>query len=189
MKIIFTLLLLVSCERSELIFSAPEEKFQEISFQNFKANLLETKCMSCHKGFEDEKNLLQYIDVNDPENSLLYLVVKDGSMPPKGKPLTSLELEFVRNYVASFQRPAETESPEPLPAAGFDELKEKILIPKCLSCHKKMGDEENIQRWVNVDAPLESKLYLRTLDRSMPKGGEPLSDEEMKLIKRYLGAF
>lgn len=190
MKLIFILLFLASCgERSKLIFSAPEEKFQEISFQNFRANLLETKCMSCHKDFSDEKKLLEYIDLKNPDNSILYLVVKDGSMPPRGRPLTSLELEFVRNYVTSFQKPSEPEIPTPLPETGFAELREKILVPKCLGCHKRMGDEENLKRWVNTEAPLESKLYVRTFDRSMPKGGEPLSEEEMKLIKDYVESF
>lgn len=178
MKILILFVFLASCGKpGPLFFQAPEfEKAN--SFQSLTTNILETKCVSCHKNFKIEENLLPYINENDPDSSKLYEVVKNGSMPKKAPPLTSLELEMVRNYISNV---------EVIKNVSFDQLKKEIIEPKCLSCHKKSGDEAFItEKWVNKKSLFESKLYTTTLNGSMPKKSVPLSKEEMKLIKGYL---
>lgn len=178
MKLIFLLFFLCSCgARGPLFFEAPMAIQSEVSFQNLKASIIETKCLSCHSDFSIEENLLPYIEGNDPEKSRLFEVVKDGSMPMDAPVLNSEELELVRNYISNLDRSARV---------TFKKLKDEILTPKCLGCHKKMGEEENFVKWVNVDAPRESKLLLRTQDGSMPKNGTPLNAAEMGMIKSYL---
>ncbi len=171
MKFVFFLLFLCSCgARGPLFFEAPMAIQGEVSFQNLKTSIIETKCLSCHSDFAEEKNLLPYIDGNDPDKSKLFEVVKDGSMPIDAPQLTSIELEMVRSYITSIE------------IGPFQKLKNEVLVPKCLGCHKKMGDEENLKKW-------GSKLLLRTQDGTMPKNGTPLNAKEMKLIRDYLNSF
>lgn len=178
---LLTLFVLVSCgNRSALFFEVPEEMTPG-TFRNLSVNILETKCIGCHKNFAIPENMLKYIDGNNPDTSKLFEVVKDGSMPKKAKPLNTVELEMVRTYI---------ENVEVIRDVSFAELKEKILTPKCLSCHKKAGDEEVlITRWVDKKSPFASKLFKSTKNGSMPKKDVPLTKEEMKLIKGYLRTF
>ncbi len=175
------LLILVSCgQRGPLLFEVPDEEVVG-TFRNLSVNILESKCVSCHKNFAIEENMLKYIDGNNPDTSKLFQVVLDGSMPKKAKPLTTLELEMVRTYI---------EKVEVIRDVTFAELKTQILEPKCLGCHKKAGDEAVlIQRWVDKKSPFASKLYISTKNGSMPKNADPLTKEEMKLIKGYLRTF
>lgn len=178
MKTIFLLLLISSCgARSPLFFEAPMAMEGEVNFQNLKVSIIETKCLSCHSDFAEEENLLPYIEGNDPDQSKLYEVVKDGSMPMDAPVLTAEELEMVRSYISSLHQ---------APKVTFKKLKDEILAPKCLGCHKKMGEETNFEKWVNVESPAQSKVLLRTLDGSMPKNGTPLSSAEIGMIKSYL---
>lgn len=178
MKLLFFLFFLCSCgARGPLFFEAPMAIQSEVNFQNLKASVIEAKCLSCHSDFAQEENLLSYIEGNDPEKSKLFEVVKDGSMPMDAPVLNSEELELVRNYILNLN---------PTARVTFKKLKEEIIAPKCLGCHKKMGEEENFVKWVNADSPRDSKLLLRTQDGSMPKNGKPLNAVEMEMIKSYL---
>lgn len=178
MKKLVFLIFLTSCgARSPLVFEVKSLE-KPGSFKALTTNILQTKCVNCHRNFKIEENLLKYIDGNNPETSQLFEVVKNGSMPKKGPPLTTLELEMVRSYI---------ENVENVPSVTFQEFKTKILEPKCLSCHKRMGDEALVvERWVNQKSLFESKLYLTTSSGSMPKNNSKLNKEEMKIIKGYL---
>lgn len=179
--LVLALFVLASCgARGPLTFEVPDE-LTPGTFRNLSVNILETKCIGCHKNFTIPENMLKYIDGNNPDTSKLFQAVKDGLMPKKAKPLTSLELEMVRTYI---------ENVEVIRDVSFAELKEKILTPKCLSCHKKAGDEEVlITRWVDKKSPFASKLFKSTKNGSMPKKDVPLTKEEMKIIKGYLRTF
>lgn len=182
------LLLLVSCGLplsgpSNLVFEIRENAKAPLNgetkaFQNFRQQILDAKCVKCHKNFTKEENLLKYISKKDPDSSKLFEVVKNGSMPKKAPPLTTLELEMVRKYI---------ENVEVIEDVTFAELNEKILTPKCLKCHKKMGDEAILnEKWIDLKSPFNSKLYLSTLSGEMPKKSDPLSKAEMNIIKGYL---
>jgi hypothetical protein len=175
MKYLFLLVFIISCgKRSALIFEVPQEN----SFKSLTTNVLQTKCVTCHKNFAIEDNLLAYINENDPDTSKLFEVVKNGSMPKKAPPLTTLELEMVRNYIQKV---------EVVKAVTFDQLKKEIIEPKCIGCHKKSGDEAFIvEKWVNKKSLFESKLFTATKSGAMPKKSSPLSKQEMLLIKGYL---
>lgn len=175
------LFIIGSCgKRDKLTFEVSEEHTPG-TFRNLSANILETKCVSCHKNFAIEENMLKYIDGNNPDTSILFQVVKDGSMPKRARPLTTVELEMVRMYI---------EKVEVIRNVSFEELRTQILEPKCLSCHKKSGDEQFVMdRWVDKKSPFSSSLYKATKSGRMPKNSEPLSVEEMKLIKGYLRTF
>jgi len=179
--LIISLFLFISCgARGPLEFQVPQEEVFG-TFANLNANVLHAKCITCHENFKIEENMLKYIDGNNPDTSKLFQVLKDGSMPKKSKPLTSVELEMVSTYIQNV---------EIIRDVSFAELKTEILEPKCLSCHKKAGDEAVlIQRWVDKKSPFASKLYISTKNGSMPKKADHLTAEEMKFIKGYLRTF
>lgn len=191
--LLLSLFLFASClpDESGLKFqvSAPQKPAQEaqtaeippeVSFEFLSQEILAPKCITCHKGFTDEQKLLKHVKGNDPEISPLFESVKTGRMPKKAAPLNSRELEIVRTYIESIRIER---------LVTYDELKEKILVPKCMSCHKKAGEESNIMRWINQDSPMESKLLKSTESGRMPKDNPPLSASELNLIKNYLLNF
>jgi hypothetical protein len=179
MKTLFLLILLSSCgARGPLIFEAPLIEKEE-SFQGLTANLLANKCNGCHKGFAKEENLLKYMDGDRPDSSALFISVKNGSMPKNAPLLITPELEMVRSYIEK----------NDVRKINFQEFKTSILVPKCLGCHKKMTDEENLKQWIDVKKPFESKLFLTTQNGSMPKKSGALTKLEMNIIKGYLLNF
>jgi hypothetical protein len=180
MKTILLLFLIISCgKRSALVFETPADA-KVGTFKSLSANVLENKCFGCHKSFKVQDNMQKYINGNDPDTSKLFEVVKNGTMPKKAPPLTSLELEMVRAYIMNV---------EVIEKVSFQELKTQILDPKCISCHKKKVDEASIKGWLDVKSPFTSKLYLATKSGSMPKKAPHLTKEEMMIIKGYLKSF
>lgn len=153
---------------------------REVNFEFLSQEILTPKCISCHKGFTDEQKILKHVKGNDPEISPLFDSVKTGRMPKKAAPLNSRELEIVRTYIEGIRIER---------LVTYDELKEKILAPKCMTCHKKAGEEANIMRWINQDSPMESKLLETTESGLMPEDNPPLSASELNLIRNYLSNF
>ena len=64
----------------------------------------------------------------------------------------------------------------------FLEIKEEILIPKCIKCHRWMKKDHKILRRIKIGYPEQSTLFTRVADNSMPINAEPLSDEEKQAI-------
>jgi mono/diheme cytochrome c family protein len=76
---------------------------------------------------------------------------------------------------------------ETQPVVSFETIKTTILVPKCLGCHKKMGDEALlISKWVTPGDLENSKLYKSVANGSMPKKADPLSSEEILNIANYI---
>jgi hypothetical protein len=68
----------------------------------------------------------------------------------------------------------------------FNKLKEKLLIPHCLNCHKNAGTEERLALWIQPGNFEESDLYLVIKDGSMPKNGAPLDSSYLELVIKYI---
>lgn len=85
--------------------TTPEEDdsidiIQKVSFDELKNKILKPKnCLNCHGGMKSEKGLSFFIEPGQPEDSSLYVAVKDGRMPIGGRVLTTAELEIVENYI------------------------------------------------------------------------------------------
>ena len=185
LALILSLFFCVSClpGRSSLIFEAPirdlsPQNAEEVNFKTLSEKILVPKCLKCHKGFSEEENVLKHVVDNNPDESPLFDSVKTGRMPKRDMALNSDELEIVRLYIENLDG-----------EVNFDELKAKVLAPKCLNCHKRITDEESLMRWINEDLPEESKLLTTTKSGYMPKNGTPLSAKEMKVIQQYLQQF
>lgn len=83
---------------------------------------------------------------------------------------------------------------------SFSELKEKVIAPKCLSCHKKWSDEDSfISKHVIPGDAENSKMYQMVRIGKMPKAPMnedgspgvfvPLNSYEMELIRNYINSL
>ncbi len=174
--LIFVALLFVGgCgDRSALEFSAPAEARQ---LALVGKDILGTKCVSCHSNFSDEERLKRMVKDKDPEETRLFIVSKEGTMPPSGPALTTEELEALRNYLADLKRAAPTVSGK------------AIIADRCVACHRSFGDEERLKRMVSDKAPEDTDLYLEAQSGSMPPSGPRLTETELKAVRDYLRAL
>ena len=103
-------LFLTSCgpdlERSNLIFktkSTDISTLEIVGFDDLKREVLIPHCIGCHKKMDTEEGINKYIVAGNPEQSKFFLVIENGSMPKKAKPLTTEYLEFVRRYIENIK--------------------------------------------------------------------------------------
>lgn len=154
-----------------------------ITFEDLKNRIITPHCINCHKRSGTEDGIKNWVIAGDPENSKLFKVIKDGRMPKNSDPLPSSELEFVRLYIMDMAKTRVLET------VDFNTLKNEILAPHCLSCHKRMDNEESLMRWVNVTDPMSSRLLGVVKEGKMPKNAAPLSINEQNMIIKYLNNF
>lgn len=165
----------------QVVVVSPSEPVDSIvTYQTFKTQVFDKHCMLCHKLLSTEEALSIWVVPGEPEKSKLYIYTENGSMPKWEDPLTSEELEIVRNYILSL-KPAEI---------TFDQFKENILEQKaCLRCHSAMDNEVAQSNWIDKVNPENSKLYLRVKDGTMPRRGTPLNEEELKFVLDYIKSY
>lgn len=168
--------------RTEEPKPCPPHEEHRVGFADLQKRIL-ARCVGCHKGMATEEGILKRIKPGDPEGSAFFRSVESGRMPKGAPPLTTEELELVRTYIKNL-KPA---PPEPAKLA-FQDLKMRILEPyQCLTCHKRMEDEATlVKRWIDPAQPENSKLYLRTLDGSMPMDGDALSEVDQKFVLEFI---
>jgi len=103
--------LLFSClpqEPSKLKFGLKRTQFQQpleqatISFAQFQAAVL-VRCTDCHKSYKEEKGVLEDMVPGNPDESVFFQVLKDGSMPKDAAPFSTEELEFVRKFIENLK--------------------------------------------------------------------------------------
>ncbi len=169
---------------------------EEVDFALLQKKIL-PKCIGCHETWTTEEAFAKYIKPGRPDESLFYDSVKTGRMPKRSPPLSTAQLEIVRSYilyvkvVAPTPVPETTPEPTPVPVVNFQDLQEKVFTVSCLPCHTKILNDENLLNgnWVNKTSPELSKLLVETEAGRMPKGGAPLSSEQLQLIRDYVNKF
>jgi hypothetical protein len=101
-----------------------------------------------------------------------------GCLPFEGKS----ELAFTAKPI----KLTEGEEVDPDAPVTFELLKEKILIPKCIVCHKGFADEKKVLKKVEPGNPEESELFQSVQDGSMPKDAPVLSSLELAMVRKYI---
>lgn len=160
---------------------------EEVTFDVLKQKLLLPNCVVCHKGLVNEEKLLGWVVPGKPEESKLYQVIKEGSMPKKAAALDTRYLDLVSRYIDSVKAPEVPQTP--VVAGSFEEIKQKILVPHCLKCHEDVDNEKALAEWIVPAKPEESAFYLATASGEMPQEGTPLPAQEMELIKQYISSM
>ncbi len=141
-----------------------------------KAELALTTRASIFKGSESGP----IVEPGKPEESLLYEMVHDGSMPPEEEntPLTKAEIETIRRWIAggaqsSMKDTGASKDASTVPLAQHDII--PIMLLRCTVCHGRRRQEAG--------------LDLRT-KAAMLKGGKsgpaivPGKPEESLLVKK-----
>ena len=179
-----------SCgKKSDLIFidNSPIptriQKEELVTFEILNQQILTPHCIVCHKKSSTEEGIAKWVVAGRPEESKLFTTIKEGLMPKRADPLPLKDVELVRQYILDLVKVRRLEK------IDFETLKNEVLTPYCLSCHKRMDNEESLQRWVNVDEPMKSRLLGSVLEGKMPKNGPKLSEQEIALITKYLNQF
>lgn len=182
--------ILISCgKKSDLIFidrsSVPVriQKEELVTFDVLNQHIITPHCISCHKKSGTEEGIAKWVVPGEPEQSKLFNSVKEGRMPKKASPLPLADVELIRQYIVDLPKIRRLEK------IDFETLKNEILVPHCLSCHKKMDNEESLQKWVNHNEPMKSRLLQSVIEGKMPKKGEKLVASEIELIIKYLNQF
>lgn len=170
--------------------------------------LLQNKCSSCHSsqsagsgGFAtvldvDAMIADRMIYPGNPEASLLYKRIAEGSMPP-GSPFSANEKDLIYRWIRD-ALVASPDAPEPIPlAANYTSINENILKPKCVSCHgadiakegRRYDSYTETMRSVRAGRPSDSKLYTITLEGEMPpRPRTSLTSQELAVIAEWIRA-
>ncbi len=202
---------LVSCgiggPKGKLIFDAERDnaiRAENVNFTVLQKQIL-PKCISCHGDWTSERSIADLIQPGNPDGSDFFDSVKTGWMPKNAAPLTSAELEIVRNYIINLRvlapapiplptpAPTPTPTPEPIPAprVTYQELRSKVFEVSCLPCHAEILNDEAVlnSTWVNQESPEFSDLLLETESGRMPKRRAPLTAEHLQLVRDYVNQF
>jgi mono/diheme cytochrome c family protein len=160
---------------------------EAVNFEVLKEKLLVPHCIACHKGAAQEEKILGWVVAGKPDDSELYQVIKDGSMPKKAAALDSRYLDLVVRYIESVKAPEVPTTP--VVVAGFEEIKQKILVPHCLKCHEDVDNEKNLMEWITPAKPEESPFYVAIKSGEMPQESSPLSADEQALVEKYISSM
>jgi hypothetical protein len=167
-----------SDESSEFTFF---DQSADLSFGNLYRLVLSPKCLRCHSWINNEDAVHERIIPGSPEDSSLFLLIDSGKMPVGGPELNLQEKQFVYSYIKSLE-PLPIITELKLNSDQFAQVKNEILIPKCVKCHRWMKQDAKIMKRIRVGEPESSRLYLRVADNTMPIGGPALTDSEKNQI-------
>ncbi len=100
----------------------------------------------------------------------------------------------VRNSSSEFKRPPikAPSSNTTTPASPtseivtFEQLKNDLLLGKCLRCHAWVKSEDEVLKRVVPGEPNSSELFMQVDSGNMPIGGPVLSSDELDLVFNYI---
>lgn len=73
--------------------------------------------------------------------------------------------------------------------ATFEQIRNEILVPKCLECHKWVRDEARVKRRIVPGNADESELFQVVESGEMPEDAPPLSSRELELLRSYINSL
>ena len=203
---------------------------------DFKTHILpifQERCVDCH-GEDKQKEDLRLdnyeavmkgshhgavVVAGDLIGSSLFQLITlpaddEDIMPPKGDPLTEIQVGLIRNWINQGAKPeavvevAQKEAPKEDKEGGvFAEFIQPILMERCADCHGEDKQKAKLRldslaatlKGAGDDAivvpgkPDESTLYTRVVlpadhDDRMPPKGDPLTKAQTDLIKLWIAS-
>ena len=179
---------------------------KKIRFETDILPILNQRCVLCHgnQTMAKSMNLSSYsgtikgsesgavVVAGKPDESLLFKKVHEGEMPKGGLPLSATEVNAIREWIASGA----------LSAITFEEAVAPILQANCTQCHGSAARLKNLDLStfaglvnggesgpvITPGKPDESRLYTMIHEGQMPKGGKPLTADQIAIIGEWIKA-
>lgn len=213
MKSLFVLLVLVGCnykieKKPPITTIRPSQQtLDSISFKILKEEVLNPKCIACH-GNSGGVNLESFTSALNHLAAIEKSTLQTKTMPKS--PMTSLnerQLELLTAWIEAggpeFSRgqhgPDDSTESETI---NFGFVKKKILDSKCLSCHVRGGEANELpfetrediivssKNLVVPSKPGQSLIYTITApgarDMMPPYPMTPLKEEERETIRKWI---
>ena len=181
------------------LYREPMPAMIAVNYTALRASILTPQCISCHADFGTEEGLLNYVVPGDSTSSALYRSVANGSMPPKGPPLTGTALGMFKTYIDGLKvseggnpTPTPVITPSPVPGnppvsdASYATIRARLLVPRCLRCHADFGTEAGLANYITSGDPESSALVQSIVNGSMPPSGAAIGPEDLTLLKTYV---
>lgn len=187
----------------------PAEMIANSSFAQVYAKVLQPKCVGCH-GSQGGVNLESFSSARAVLERIRDSAVVARRMPlAPVPPLSEAELLTLAAWVEA-GGPELPQSGRPVPnpiprlEPTYNSIREKILVPKCISCHQPGEDAKNIPLLTREDLlnspheivlpgnPEESGIIVVTQPGAREKmppsesGMSPLTQEEIDIIKEWI---
>lgn len=176
-------------------------------------SILASKCSFCHNSASAQGGVSDIMNVNyllfnrlvipgQPDISDLIRVIREGSMPPSGNPVTTAELDALTRWVQSGLNDVDstTGGNVPPPTGGgvvtatYASLNSTVFGPKCVGCHNNSlaSGGINISTFAGAQAIAKNgKLYAsvtRSTNNYMPQGAARLTADELTRISQWIAA-
>ena len=72
----------------------------KVSFDEVLNKVIKTNsCTNCHAWVSVEKEFLKRVVPGEPFDSRVFKLMRNGSMPPRGNPVSTKDLELVEDYI------------------------------------------------------------------------------------------
>lgn len=173
------------------VYQVIEQLESGITFEQLRNKVLIPKCLRCHAWVAMEDEVKKRIVPGEPLKSALFTLVDNGSMPVGGPPLVEIEKDIIRQYILALQKIDDDSSNDndktpPIQFITFEKIKNEILVPHCLRCHRGMETEAGVARYIDLEDPTNSK-FLEVIESGfMPLRAPMLSRRKINLLKEYL---
>lgn len=178
------------------VYQVIEQLESGITFEQLRDQVLIPKCLRCHAWVAVEDEVKKRIVPGEPLESALFTLVDNGSMPVGGPPLVDLEKDIIRKYILGLQKNDDDTGSDdgdddddkipPIQLVTFETIKNEILVPQCIRCHRGMDSEAGIAPYIDKEDPVNSKLLEVIESGFMPLRAPMLSENNIELLKEYL---
>jgi len=99
--------------------------------------------------------------------------------------IAALKSEGVKP-ILEISEPTPTATPTEIGKVTFQHITDAVLKAKCIFCHKELSTEQGAKIYITPGDPTQSPLFTSVYDRRMPPFGDPLSDEQIHFIRKYI---
>lgn len=208
-----TLSLSVMFQNCAMTSSGDDPEFEALTQSSILASksisILTAKCLRCHNPQNAQGGISNITDVNyllyyrfvipgQPDISDIVRVIREGSMPPDGNPVTVQELDSLSKWIQSglvdeaggVIIPGGSAPLQPT----FASLNSRVISPKCTGCHNNTlargGVDLSTYNGVRA-AAMNGDLYAsvtRPGANFMPQGGARLTAEELTRLNEWITA-
>lgn len=130
-------------------------------FDQINAKIFQPYCVRCHSILSDPQKVAQSIDK-------IQGAIASGKMPKDSeKPLSPKLQKLLSDWVTAGM------------PMGFEEVKQKVLVPYCIRCHG------NFKRYESVIGDI-TDIWADVMDDTMPLNDDPIPADAKKVLDNWV---